>query len=392
VNALAMPLLASMAAQGGLPAYEAMRHAVARCATIDEAAEIRDKAAALAAYARLRDDAELEVWTQEIKLRACRRIGELVRELDSFERTRTDLHDSAVVQKTAAIADARLNLRTAQRYQELAGPRGDDLQAAGSAAAESYFTDARAAKIPATQAGLKAAVTTAVHDAMGPTEIRRAAKDLARETAFIKAARRDEREVRLGEATRVAGARLGSRLYGVLYADPPWRRDVYSRQTGLDRAAENHYPTMPTEDICALAVPAAPDCALFLWATASKLLDALLVVETWGFAYKTQLIWRKPHLGTGYWVRDMHEILLIGTRGDVPAPTPGTQFPSVVEAPRGRHSEKPDVVAEMIARMFPTVPKAELFARAPRPGWDVWGNEAGDIAAGDFAADGSAAA
>ena len=387
MNALAMPLLASMAAQGGLPAYEAMRHAVARCATIDEAAEIRDKAAALAAYARLRDDAELEVWTQEIKLRACRRIGELVRELDSFERTRTDLHDSSVVLKTDAIADARLNLRTAQRYQELAGPRGDDLQAAGTAAAETYFAQARAERIPATQAGLKAAVTTAVHDAMGPTEIRRAAKDLARETAVIKAARRDEREVRLGEATRAAGARLGSRLYAVVYADPPWQRAVYSRQTGLDRAAENHYPTMPTAEICALPIPAARDCVLLQWATASMLLDGLAVMDAWGIAYKSQVIWRKPHMGTGYWVREMHEILLIGTRGDVPAPSPGTQFPSVIEAPRGRHSEKPDVVAEMIATMFPTVPRVELFARRSRPGWDVWGNEAGDVTA-----EGSAAA
>jgi N6-adenosine-specific RNA methylase IME4 len=46
-----------------------------------------------------------------------------------------------------------------------------------------------------------------------------------------------------------------------------------------------------------------------------------------------------------------------------------------MEAPRGRHSEKPDIFAEHITRLFPTVPKLEMFARTSRAGWDVWGNE-----------------
>lgn len=62
--------------------YEAMRLAIQQCATIDEAADMRDKAAALAAYARQRDDTEVAVWFSEIRLRATIRIGELVRELD----------------------------------------------------------------------------------------------------------------------------------------------------------------------------------------------------------------------------------------------------------------------------------------------------------------------
>jgi N6-adenosine-specific RNA methylase IME4 len=49
--------------------------------------------------------------------------------------------------------------------------------------------------------------------------------------------------------------------------------------------------------------------------------------------------------------------------------------PSVIFAPRRKHSEKHDVFAEMIEQMFPNVPKLEMFARKPRDGWDVWGNE-----------------
>jgi N6-adenosine-specific RNA methylase IME4 len=45
-------------------------------------------------------------------------------------------------------------------------------------------------------------------------------------------------------------------------------------------------------------------------------------------------------------------------------------------APRpGRHSEKPVVFYETIERMYPGLPRIELFARAVRPGSTAWGNE-----------------
>ncbi len=96
-------------------------------------------------------------------------------------------------------------------------------------------------------------------------------KALQRDAQAQKAVRRAARELDLTDSTRSAGAKLGTRLYAVIYADPPWRFEVQSRETGLDRAADNHYPTMPTDEICALQVPAAPDAALFLWATAPML-------------------------------------------------------------------------------------------------------------------------
>jgi len=48
---------------------------------------------------------------------------------------------------------------------------------------------------------------------------------------------------------------------------------------------------------------------------------------------------------------------------------------SVVDARRGRHSEKPEVFYELIERMYPERSKLELFARRRRPGWSAWGNE-----------------
>jgi N6-adenosine-specific RNA methylase IME4 len=95
-----------------------------------------------------------------------------------------------------------------------------------------------------------------------------------------------------------------------------------------------------------------------------------------GFTYKSAWFWKKDHEGTGHWSQNTVEILLIGTRGDVPAPTPGEQPDQMIEAPRGRHSEKPAVFYEIIERLFPNTPKLEMFARSARPGWDVWGAEA----------------
>jgi N6-adenosine-specific RNA methylase IME4 len=200
-------------------------------------------------------------------------------------------------------------------------------------------------------------------------------------TGSEKRQRRATREAAMAARTAAAADWLASAAsaYGVLLADPAWRFEPRSRLTGMDRSADNHYGTMSTAEIAALRPPATPDCALFLWATAPMLLDALMIMAAWGFAYRSHIVWVKDRIGTGYWNRNKHELLLIGTRGDVLAPLAGTQCASVIEAPRGRHSEKPAVFRDLIAGWFPNVAKLELFARIAAPGWDAWGNEAPDM-------------
>ena len=190
-----------------------------------------------------------------------------------------------------------------------------------------------------------------------------------------KQRRRNTRERELARKIKA----LPRRRFGLLYVDPPWRFQPYSRITGMDRAADNHYPTMTTKEIAALKVPAAPDCVLYLWATAPMLRDALDVMSAWGFTYKSHMVWIKNHQGTGYWFRNQHELLLIGTRGRVPAPAPGTQWSSALHAPRSAHSVKPSAVRRMLERQFPTTPKLEMFARGGRiRGWTRWGAEVED--------------
>lgn len=144
-------------------------------------ADIRDKAAALAAYARQRDDKDMECWVREIHLRACVRIGELVRELDRAEpggaidgeRGGSTVQPDAL-SKDDAIADAGLSRRSAYDYQALAGGRDERAQAAGKAASENYYAQSRAKSEPPTMAGLRAAVREAVVATVGqpPTRAR----------------------------------------------------------------------------------------------------------------------------------------------------------------------------------------------------------------------------
>jgi N6-adenosine-specific RNA methylase IME4 len=191
-----------------------------------------------------------------------------------------------------------------------------------------------------------------------------------------KALRRAAREHDLAAQTAAAAAELkGLRKVNVILIDPPLRFKVYSSETGMDRAAENHYHTMVDDAIEKLELPADKDCVIFLWATVPKAAFCIDLLRKWGFTYKSMFVWVKPKVGTGYWNRNQHELLLLGTKGNIPAPSPGTQFPSVICAPRCRHSEKPEIVYEMIERMFPNLPKIEMFARKTRPGWDSWGNE-----------------
>ncbi|HEY1942802.1 MAG TPA: MT-A70 family methyltransferase [Roseiarcus sp.] len=191
-----------------------------------------------------------------------------------------------------------------------------------------------------------------------------------------------KKEARAARETELAAAQkaLPTKRFGVIYMDPEWRFEPWSRETGLDRAADNHYPTSDLAAIMArdVASIATDDCVMFEWSPANRVADAIKVMENYGFAYVTMIVWGKDRAGTGYWVRDKHEVLLIGKRGKIPAPAPGTQCESLIPAPVGKHSAKPEIFAEIIERYFPHLPKIELNRRGPpRPGWAAWGNEAG---------------
>lgn len=194
----------------------------------------------------------------------------------------------------------------------------------------------------------------------------------------IRAAQQEERRAERIETIRQASTGAApldiGRRFPIIYADPPWSYDD-SNSRG---AAEDHYPTMPLADICALPVGehATDDAVLLLWATSALLPDAFEVMRAWGFEYRSSSVWVKSRQGLGHWFRVRHEFLLVGVRGKFPPPSPSARPDSVVSADLAEHSAKPERFYELIESMWPDLPRLELFARSSRLGWDRWGNQA----------------
>lgn len=176
--------------------------------------------------------------------------------------------------------------------------------------------------------------------------------------------------------------------YRLIHADPPWAFDNWSEK-GEDRNANQHYPTMTVDQIAALPVGqlASDSCALALWVVDPLLDEGIRVLKDWGFRYTTVLFtWTKEkpsgaeHIGTGYYTRANPEMCLLGMMGRVPVRDRAVR--QWRHAPVREHSRKPDAFAADLERLFGDVPRAELFARTQRPGWDAWGNQVGKFPAG----------
>lgn len=157
--------------------------------------------------------------------------------------------------------------------------------------------------------------------------------------------------------------------YKTILADPPW--DINQRG---NYGAINHYDLMPLERI--KAMPVADLCEenahLYLWCPNGLIPQALEVIKAWGFTYRCAMVWCKPRLSCGHYIRTAHETLFFSTRGR--APVKFHAQPSWIFAPQQDHSHKPEEQFAVIERLSDG-PYLELFARRRQPDWDVWGNE-----------------
>jgi N6-adenosine-specific RNA methylase IME4 len=187
---------------------------------------------------------------------------------------------------------------------------------------------------------------------------------------------RKERAAELAATTMA----LPKKRWPVVLADPPWDFRAWNPDNSNSHPSQ-HYPTMSIAEICALPVATicTDDCVLFLWTTVPSLEQSFEVLRAWGFNYKSGMVWDKESVAQGYWVRGQHEHLLIATKGNPPLPPREVVPASVIRERRQEHSRKPEASYAIIERMYPTLPKIELFARHPRAGWAAWGNEAGEI-------------
>ena len=176
---------------------------------------------------------------------------------------------------------------------------------------------------------------------------------------------------------------LDSKSYKTILADPPWRFQNRTGKMAPEHQRLMRYPTMTLDEICNLPIEkiSDEDAHLYLWIPNALLSWGLEVMKTWGFEYKTNIVWYKIRKdggpdgrGVGFYFRNVTELVLFGVRGSMRTLSAGRRQVNCISTQKREHSRKPDEIYDLIEECSPS-PYLELFARFNRNGWDQWGNE-----------------
>jgi len=171
--------------------------------------------------------------------------------------------------------------------------------------------------------------------------------------------------------------------YQVIYADPPWSYN--DKMAGHSFSLDHEYETQDIEWIKSLPASnlAARDCALFMWAVSPQIPEALDVIQSWGFKYKTvAFVWSKKTSenkdvhNLGRWTMGNIEQCFLATKGH-PKRICNNVKQLVIDT-RTIHSKKPAQVRSRIVDLMGDLPRIELFSRDKIEGWDCWGNQIPD--------------
>ena len=180
---------------------------------------------------------------------------------------------------------------------------------------------------------------------------------------------------------------IGDKKFSTILADPPWQFQNRTGKMAPEHKRLARYPTLSLEEIKRIPVRNAVNesAHLYLWVPNALLPLGLEVMESWGFSYKTNLIWYKirkdggpDRRGVGFYFRNVTEVILFGVRGkNARTLQPGRTQENIIVQQKREHSRKPDEQYNLIEACS-TGPFLELFARGSRPNWSCWGNQSED--------------
>lgn len=100
--------------------YEAARAALQAAHDVDEVKDIRDKAQAMAAYARQAQDNAMVLWASEIKVRAERRAGEMLAEMPKHNGGRPAKTGNSASPVSETLKDMGVSKRQSAQWQKVA--------------------------------------------------------------------------------------------------------------------------------------------------------------------------------------------------------------------------------------------------------------------------------
>lgn len=178
---------------------------------------------------------------------------------------------------------------------------------------------------------------------------------------------------------------IGGRQFRTILADPPWRFINRTGKVAPEHVRLARYATMSTDEICGLPVDQLAETTshLYMWVPNALLPDGLKVMASWGYQYKSNIVWHKIRKdggsdgrGVGFYFRNVTELLLFGVRGkNARTEAPGRSQVNFLASRKREHSRKPDEQYDLIESCS-RGPYLELFARGARPGWTYWGDQA----------------
>lgn len=319
-----------------LARLDVARQAVAEATSIPELKELRDEAAAMEQYVKQRDySLEIQNNVIELKLRAERRLGELIGETVRPGKNLLS-HDA-----TGAGLPQGVSRTQSHRYQQ-------------------------AASVPTIEFESHVEKVKSSGERLTTTGVARLAKEIDRKET------RDENR-RIVDSNPIEELAVVTQ-FSTIVIDPPWD---WGDEGDIDQMgrAQPTYSTMSLESLKNLPVSqdATTNAHLYLWITNRSLPKGFELLETWGFRYVTCLTWIKPSFGMGNYYRGSTEHVLFGVKGSLPLlrKDVGTWF----EAKRqGPHSTKPEEFYQLVQECSPG-PWLEWFGRKQRAGWVVKGAE-----------------
>jgi N6-adenosine-specific RNA methylase IME4 len=189
-------------------------------------------------------------------------------------------------------------------------------------------------------------------------------------------------------AEELRSVRNGVPFYTIL-ADPPWQFDNRTGKVAPEHKRLARYGTLRLPDIMKMPVAelTGDSAHLYLWVPNAMLPEGLEVMRAWGFNYKSNIVWHKVRKdggpdgrGVGFYFRNTTELILFGIRGkNARTLAPGRRQVNIIKTQKREHSRKPDELYDLIESCSPG-PYLELFARGPRKGWIVWGDQSADYA------------
>jgi len=306
------------------------QRAIAQAGSVDEVKELRDKAAAVRAYAqKARLGKHLVIEAAAVRIRAERRLGQMLGETELADSAPGNQYtDPAQHPASAAVLldDLGITKNESSRSQRIAQLPDDSF--------EQYLAGCVETGREPTFAGLLRLLRAADASSTEPNSDRAGA---------------DHHDARSSRPTIDVD-------FSTLLAVPPW--------PGFQSPGQ---PPITTDALCDLpmARQGHEHAHLYLWTSSRLLVDGLDVMEAWGFTYHASfvVVYEDERQGTPW--GDTHRLLLAGARG-------GRRYGqchsrSWLHHPRPGDNFVPPEIIEMIEAISPG-PYVLLSAAQESPG------------------------